>query len=88
MGIDPTADQASRLHLFSKMGQQCSFHAQAVCQFYLADFPCMLDFMQDENTGKAHSHVLGERSRQISMQVGQNHKEIFTLLFLWYVLFV
>lgn len=70
MGIDSAADQASRLHLFGKTGQQCSFYAQAVRQFCLADFPCMLDFMQDEHTGKAHSHGLGERSRQISMQVG------------------
>jgi hypothetical protein len=43
--------------------------------------------MQDENTGKAHPHALGERSRQISMQMGQNHKGILALLFLWHVLF-
>ena len=65
--IDPTADQACRLHLFGKTGQQCTFHAQAARQFRLADLPCMPNFMQDEQAGKAHSHLLGKRPRHISM---------------------
>src|ERR1700730_5567624 len=49
MWVNAAAQQAGGFHLFSETRDQSRFHAQALCQFRLANFSCMHQFMQEHH---------------------------------------